>query len=67
MTSPAGRLIAAPSWGSAGTGRARARRAAATRQEVRFAVRGSAADAAGAALVLGASFSLWAAFLAAVW
>jgi len=69
MTSRAGELIASPSWGAA-----RARRtppplaAAGAGRAVRFAYgRSLAADGAGAALVLGASLSLWTAFLVAVW
>ncbi|HEY6099948.1 MAG TPA: hypothetical protein VIW03_10990 [Anaeromyxobacter sp.] len=66
MTSRAGQLIASPTWGGARK-RAGGRRLEAIRA-VHFPLRGSAAaDAAGAALVLGASFALWAAFLAAVW
>ena len=64
MTSRAGQLISAPTWGA---GRAR-REASARRPAVRFRRPPSAAaDAAGAALVLGGSVALWAAFLAAVW
>lgn len=63
MTSPAGRLVAPPTWGAARPRRLDPVRGA----PVRFGVRSSpASDAAGAALVLGGSVALWTAFLAAV-
>lgn len=63
MTSRAAQLVALPTWGAArGSRRGRARG-----RPVRFGLRSSAAsDAAGAALVLGASVALWAAVLVAV-
>jgi hypothetical protein len=63
MTSPAGQLVASPTWGAARTRRLETVRG----PPVRFGLGSSAAsDAAGAALVLGGSVALWTAFLAAV-
>lgn len=67
MTSRAGQLVASP---TRGAGREREEELAARRiaTAVGFRLRGSsAADAAGAVLVLGATAALWAAFLAAAW
>jgi len=65
MTSRARQVVTSPPWGAgqeAGRGRVGPAR------PVRLRPCGSsAAEVAGAALVLGASFALWAAFLAAVW
>lgn len=64
MTARAAQLVAFPTWGAArGNGRRSVRTG-----PVRFGVRASvAADAAGAALVLGGSVALWAAVLVSVW
>ncbi len=67
MTSRAGQLVALPTWGA---GRKGEEEGSAPRAEtiLRFRIGGSrAADAAGAALVLGATAALWAGVLAAVW
>jgi len=70
MTSRAARSIAPPGWGATGVhGEKRALRAAPGSGS---AVRGGrrvpdGTDLAGAALVLGGTLGLWAAFLAAVW
>lgn len=64
MTSQARQLISSPTWGAGGV----RRRASSGRPVVRFGRPPPlVADAAGAALVLGSSFALWAAFFAAVW
>lgn len=69
MTSPAGELVAPPTWGAARARRREPLRAGAAPAggAVRFGIRSSpVSDAAGAALVLGGSAALWAAFLLAV-
>jgi hypothetical protein len=70
MTSRATRSIAPPGWGAAGErGEERALRPApGSRSAVRGRRRGpEGTDLAGAALVLGGTLGLWAAFLGAVW
>jgi hypothetical protein len=64
MTSPARVVVSLPTWGSARGDRRTKVRAS----PVRFGIEApAAAEAVGAALVLGGSVALWAAVLLAVW
>ncbi len=65
MSSRAGQLVTVPTWGGTPKGRRTGQRPLPT---VRFAIPGSpAADALGAAAVLGGSLALWTAVLMAIW